>query len=351
MMSDLATQETPDSPSQVVALDLETPSPLNLILMTSGGYCVSRALHAIADLGIADSIGDSPAAIAEVASDRRLDADALARMLRLLSAHGIFSTSGGLVSHNDSSRLLRSDHPQSARALARMFGMPVFWDSFQSLTHSISTGRPAVEAAFPEGFWGWLRNHPDSGAIFDEAMTGKSHAQVASVMEAYDFSSFNSVADIGGGRGHLLQAILNKHSNVRGVLFEQHHVVDELSALGSERLVLVGGDFFENELPSSDAYVLMEVIHDWDDADSLRILSAVFDAAPSGATLLLVEQLMPEKAGAHWVRMLDIHMLALFGAKQRSQAEYAQLLSAAGFQLRTIIDTFSGATIIEALKP
>jgi hypothetical protein len=207
-----------------------------------------------------------------------------------------------------------------------------------------------VEKAAAEGFWGWLSNHPEESAIFDEAMNAKAHAQVASVVDAYDFSPFSTVADIGGGRGHLLQAILDRCPNVRGLLFEQPHVVREISNRASERFALIAGDFFADEIPQSDAYVLMEVIHDWNDEDSLKILSAVSDAAPKGASLLLVEQLMPDIATPNWVRMLDVHMLALFGAKQRTKSEYEKLLTAAGFQPRRSIDTPSGATIIEALK-
>lgn len=325
-------------------------SALDTILMVSGGYCVSRALHAVADLGIADALGDEPLPVDALADATGTHADTLGRVLRLLSSHGVFDARGELVSHNPVSRLLRSDHPQSARALARMFGLPFFWKTFEVLPHTLRHGEPAAVEAYPEGLWGWLGSHGDAASVFDEAMRGKSFAQVASVVQAYDFSRFASIADIGGGRGHLLQAILERSPGAKGVLFDQPHVIEQAGSIASDRLALVAGDFFKDDLPASDGYVLMEVIHDWNDEQSLQILSAVFRAAPTGATVLLVEQLMPDGAGPHWVKMLDLHMLALFGAKQRNLDEYQRLLRAAGFEPTGVTETFSGAAIVEARK-
>ena len=325
-------------------------SPLDTVLMISGGYCVSRALHTVADLGIADAVGDGSMPIEHLAHTMNLNPAALGRILRLLSAHGVFVADDGAVTHNEASRLLRSDHPQSARALARMFGMPVFWNSFQDMSHSVATGSPAVARIFPEGVWGWLAARPEASAIFDQAMVAKSHAQVASVVQTYDFSKFATVADVGGGRGQLLRAILERCPRTSGVLFDQPHVVEQAGAIESERLTLVAGDFFRDDLPACDAYVLMEVIHDWNDEESRAILATVARAAEEGCTLLLVEQLMPETSGPHWVKMLDAHMLTLFGARQRSRAEYEHLLLDTGFQPQRAIETFSGATILEAVR-
>ncbi|MDP8995337.1 MAG: acetylserotonin O-methyltransferase [Pseudomonadota bacterium] len=322
-------------------------SPLDVILQTTGGYCVARALHVAADLGIADCIGEQPAGIAEVARSVGVDADSLGRILRLLSAHGIFSVTGGDVSHNEVSRTLRSDDPKSTRDLARMFGLPFFWETFAALDHTVRTGRPAVEKVHPQGLWAWLSERPDASAVFNRAMIGKSSGQVAGVVACYDFSRFGTIADVGGGRGHLLQAILEKWPSTSGVLFEQPHVVAEVNDITSDRLTLRGGDFFVDELPVCDAHILMEVIHDWADEEALRILQAVRDAAPAGSRLLLVEQLMPETPGPHWVKMLDLHMMALFAARQRSAEEYDRLVEQCGFKRLREIDTPAGITILE----
>lgn len=331
--------------------DTEPPagetSPLDLILQTSGGYCVARALHVAADLGVADRIGEEPTAIGDVARAIGAHPDSLGRIMSLLSAHGIFRLNEGQVAHNSASRTLRSDHPQSTRDLARMFGLPVFWETFAALDYSVRTGRPAVERVHPEGAWTWLSARPEASAVFNGAMIGKSFGQVAGVVHSYDFSGLNRIADIGGGRGHLLQAILSKCPAAKGVLFEQPHVIAEVESLASDRLELCAGDFFSDELPVCDAYILMEIIHDWADEESLRILTAVRNSARKGAKLLLIEQLMPDTPGPHWVKMLDVHMMALFAAKQRSAAEYDRLLEQCDFRRVSAIETPAGISILE----
>lgn len=343
--------EQPPSPELVASPDTANPpasaSPLDLILRTTGGYCVARSLHVAADLGVADCIDGAPVPIGKVAGSLAVDGDALGRILGLLSAHGIFSVADGAVSHTGASQTLRTDHPQSTRDLARMFGLPIMWQTLEALDHSVRTGAPAAAEVHPGGLWAWLAAHPEASAIFNGAMIGKSFGQVAGVVESYDFSPFATVADIGGGRGHLLQAILDKWPQPAGILFEQPHVIDEVRAIGSDRLKLQAGDFFAGNLPKADAYILMEVIHDWDDEDSLKILSSVRDAAPTGSRLLLVEQLMPEAPGPHWVKMLDIHMMALFAARQRTAEEYRRLVEQCGFAHRGTLDTPAGISILE----
>lgn len=346
-MSEALTRRATRTPATAAA---HQNSPLDMILMTSGGYCVARALHAVADAGIADAVGDQPVPISAVAESTDTDTDTLGRLLRLLGSHGLFHTDGDTVSHNDASRLLRTDHPQSARSLARMFGLPFFWRTFEDFPETLRSGQPAAARVHPEGLWAWFAKNPEASAIFDEAMRGKSFAQVAGVVESYDFSRFERIVDVGGGRGHLLQAILQKWPELKGILFEQPHVIAEARPIASVRLSLLGGDFFRDRLPESDAYILMEVIHDWNDEAALKILGAVHEAAPDGATLLLVEQLMPDIGRPNWVQMLDIHMLALFGARQRSREEYEELLRESGFRPTNLLETFSGASIIEARK-
>jgi hypothetical protein len=325
-------------------------SPIDTILKVSGGFCVSRALHCVAEAGVADALGEEAIEIGTLARSTGLNPDALERLLRLLSAHAIFDAADGMVRHNEASSLLRSDHPQSARGLAEMFGLPAIWNSFAAMSHTLRTGRPAVEQVYPEGLWAYFAGHPSESEIFDRAMLGKSYAQVASVVAGYDFSGASVVGDIGGGRGHLLHAILAANPHLKGVLFDQPHVVAAATDIASDRLSLVGGDFFATELPVCDVYILMEVIHDWDDEESLAILSAVARAAPGGAVLLLVEQLLDESGGPHWSKMLDVHMLTLLTGRQRTHREYERLMEKAGFRPTRSIDTFSGASIVEAVK-
>ena len=162
-------------------------------------------------------------------------------------------------------------------------------------------------------------------------MEGKAHGHVAAVVAACDFSSFATIGDIGGGKGHLIRAVLEAAPAARGVLFDLPHVIEDSEGLASGRLRLQAGDFFKGDLPACDAYLLMEVIHDWSDEDSVAILKAVRRAAPPRAKLLLIESIVPEGPEPHWSKTLDILMLTLLGGKQRTRREYEALCAPAGF--------------------
>src|SRR5438132_237736 len=183
---------------------------------------------------------------------------------------------------------------------------------------------------------------------FNEAMVSKAQAEVPAVVAAYDFSRFGTIADIGGGRGHLLQAVLEADRSARGVLFDLPNVIQDAAAAASDRLKLQAGDFFKDSLPAADAYMLMEVIHDWADEESLAIFEAIRRAAKAGATLLVIEQLIPDGNEPHWSKMLDIHMLTLVGGKQRTAKEYGELLRRTGFELLRVHSTRADVSVMEA---
>jgi hypothetical protein len=323
-------------------------TPFELLTQVTTSYVVSRSVHAVADLGVADALGDAPQTAEALARAVGANPGALARVLRLLSAHGVFESHDGRFSHSPASRLLRSDHPQSARSYVRMLGFPAMWTSFGEMEHSIRTGLSAGEKAVPGGFWGFLTSNPEARRIFDEAMTAKAHGQVAGVTGAYDFSRFGTIGDIGGGRGHLLRAVLDKAPKARGVLFDQPQVVQRVSDISSERLKLQPGDFFKDALPVCDLYMMMEVIHDWNDEESTKILKAVRRAAPAHAKLLLIESIVPDDPGPNWAKTLDILMLTILMGCQRTQPEYAELFRSAGFRFEREIPTTANVSILEA---
>jgi O-methyltransferase domain/Dimerisation domain len=328
---------------------MSEPHPLSTLQQIAGGYALSRCLHVVADLGVADVLDETPRTAAELAESVGAHPDALSRVLRLLSAHGVFESQGDTFLHSSASRLLRTDHPQSMRAFARMFGLPINWTINGALDHSVRTGRPATETVLPEGLWSYYAQRPAEAGIFNAAMAGKAYGQVAGIVAAYDFSGFRLIGDIGGGRGHLLQAVLAAAPHAKGVLFDLPHVIAEAADLASERLTLHAGDFFTDTLPSCNAYLLMEIIHDWGDAESVAILNAIRRAASSQAKLLLIETIIPDEPGPHWSKMLDIHMLTLLGGRQRTCQEYQALFERAGFCFEREIDTSADITILEAV--
>jgi hypothetical protein len=323
--------------------------PAETLLQISGGAVLPRCLHAIANLGVADALGETPQNAAALAGATGAHAEALERALLLLAANGVFEHSDGVFRHNGASRLLRADHPQSMRPVVRMFGLPALWAVIGEIEHSVRTGLPSADKVLAGGIWGYFSSHSEEGAIFDQAMFAKAHGQVASVVASYDFSGSRTIGDIGGGRGHLLQAVLAHAPAARGVLFDRPRVVEQVASIASDRLTLRSGDFFTDALPACDTYLLMEVIHDWDDDHSIRILRQVHSAAPPRARVLLIEALVPEGPGPSWARTLDLWMLTITG-KQRTLQEYASLLSRAGFEHTRAIDTPGGVSIVEGIR-
>jgi len=321
---------------------------LETVQQIANGYCQASCLHVVTTLGVADLLGDTPRPITEMAAAVGAHPGALGRVLRLLVAHGVFTLQGDAVGHSPASRLLRADHPRSLRDLVRLCGQPIFWRVYPALEHAVRTGRPATETALPEGFFGYYAQHPDEAAVFDAAMAAKAQGHVAGILAAYDFSGFRRIADIGGGRGHLLRAVLDAAPSATGVLFDLPYVITQASPLAADRLILQAGDFFQDALPTCDAYLLMEILHDWGDDEALTILQAIRRSAHEGATLLVLEQMIPADPGPSWTKMVDIHMLALLGGRQRTSPEYAALLAAAGFALQREVETYAGIAILEA---
>jgi hypothetical protein len=307
---------------------------------------LARCVQVVAEYGAADALADRPLTAAELAAQTGMNADALRRMLRLLTAHEVFMQEGDLYRHTPVSELLRTDHPHSMRSFARMMNLPVFLNSFAGLTQAAKTGKPVMDFA---GFMEYFAAHPEESSIFNQAMADKSRSIIPAVLDAYDFGPFGMIADIGGGRGHLLRSILERTPDASGILFDLPHVIREAATHESPRLRLQPGDFFADALPAADAYLLMEVIHDWNDEDSARILAAVRRAAPSHARLLIVEAIVSEAPGPDFSKVLDIIMLAVTGGRERTPSEYEALLTSAGFRLERIIATPSQYSIIEAV--
>jgi len=272
--------------------------PFETLRQISGGYCLARSVHVLAELNVADALGETAQSAAELAKVVGADAGALSRDLRLASAHGVFAQEGDHFRHSAASRMLRSDHPQSMRAFVRMFGLEINWDSYRELEHSVRTGRRAMEKTFPEGLWSYLGQNPEANTIFNATMLAKAQGQIPAIVSSGNFSRFKVIGDIAGGRGHLLSAILEAAPDSKGILFDLPHVVKEASGLASSRLALQGGD--------------------WPDKEESAILQAIRRGAVPGATLFLIETIVPPGAEPDWSKMLDIHMLTLLGGKWRS---------------------------------
>jgi hypothetical protein len=318
--------------------------PSAQIRQIATSYFLPRCLHVVAELGVADQLGDAPMTVQALAQATACDASALERMLRLLAVAGVFEAREQAWAHTELSRCLRSDHPQSMRAFARMIGGPITWAAAGQLEHAARTGQAAVEKIEPEGLWAYFRQHPEEARIFDAAMTAKAGADIAALVPAFDFTRYGVIADIGGGRGHVLAAVLAAAPAATGILFDLPQVLAAVPA--APRIERRSGDFFKDRLPRADAYILGNVLHDWADAQARAILRSVRQAAHERSELLVLESILPEEPGPHFSKVLDIIMLSVTGGRERTQAEYASLFAAGGFRLERVVPTASPISVI-----
>src|SRR5206468_2664398 len=184
---------------------------------------------------------------------------------------------------------------------------------------------------------------PEASSAFNAGMAGNSPAHARLVAATYDFSEMSMVVDVGGGRGRLLATILERYPRLRGILFDQPHVVEDaretLDAAGVvDRCELVGGSFFDAVPAGGDVYVLRNIIHDWDDDQAVAILTTCRRAMTDGARLVLVERyLATDPHEALLVRHADLEMLVNVGGRERTTDEYAALLARSGLRLTTTI--------------
>ena len=316
------------------------------------GAALSRALCTVAELGIADQIEvGSPRSAASLAAATGAHEPSLYRVLRFLASHGLFQeTADRRFDHSPLSLYLRSDVEGSFRAVARMMHrMFAAWDG---LHHTVLTGETAFVKAYGQPIFDYVGAHPDLGPILDAGMTAIHGHETGAMLDAYDFGGIGVLADIGGGNGSLLSAVLQRYPDLKGILFDLGHVVgrarENLQAYDvADRVQVIEGNFFESVPEGADAYLFRHIIHDWTDEQSVQILGNCRKVIPRGGKLLLVEAVVPVGNEPSLAKDFDITMLTLPGGIERTAEEYKALLEQSGFHLRSITPTASMVSVIE----
>lgn len=315
---------------------------------------VAQAIATAADLGVADALAEGPLSGEQLADRVGADGDALRRLMRALIGIGVFrQRSDGRYALTPLAETLRTDAPVSMAGMARWVGSPQHREHWSQLTKAIRTGKPVLPVLRGKPAFEYLADEPELGGIFNAAMTNVSEFATAPLTAAYDFGAFDNIVDVGGGQGRLLAAILETAPNSRGVLFDLPEVVagapELLRRYGvAERVRIEEGSFFDSAPQGGDAYVLKNVIHDWPEEDAVRILTNVRAAARPGARLLLCEFVIPDHDRDFHGKWVDIEMLVVAGARERTAREYGRLFDQAGFRLDRVVDTVSPLSIVEA---
>jgi O-methyltransferase/methyltransferase family protein len=319
------------------------------------GFRVSQAIHAAATLGIADLLKNGPRSIDDLAAATGTHARSLYRVLRALASVGVFQEDADRrFTLTPLGECLRSDAPEPVGPLAVFIGQPEQQQAWGHLLDSVRTGETAFRRVHGMSVWEYRARNPEAGAIFDAAMTALSRGAANTVLNAYDFSPFTCVVDVGGGHGALLAAILTKNRSVRGVVFDQPQVVagagPVLRAAGvADRCQVIGGDFFEAVPDGGDAYVLKSILHDWEDEQAAAILRTCRCAiGPDGKLLVIEREISPANEGAR-AKFGDLQMLVGAGGRERTREEWAALFAAGRFRLVGATPTESGLSVIEGV--
>jgi hypothetical protein len=320
------------------------------------GHLIAQSISVVAKLSVADHLKDGARNAEELAGLTDSHAPHLFRLLRTLTSVGVFTRDAeDRFSNNEMSEFLRSDNPASVRGLAHLICDYEHWHAHEQLFHSVKTGETAFDHVFGKPIFEYLAENPDPAEVFDEAMTSFSSGDGQAVAATYDFSQAETIADIAGGHGILLSAVLRAYPRAKGVLFDQPQVVEGagetlMKAGVREKVETVGGNFFKSIPVTADVYLMRLVLHDWTDEQNLIILKNLAAAVPAGKKLLIIESVVEEGDTPSMSKIMDINMMALTGGRERTEREYFDLLEKAGFRLEKVHQMPSPTQIVEAVR-
>ena len=332
---------------------------LALTSLVHGGW-VSMCLRAMVELGLADAM-DAPYDIATLGERTSTDPGALARLLRVLVDVDVVARDAeGRFQLTQMGQLLRTDHPSGMRSMPLMFTWLPSVSAWTSLADAIRSGTGVFAEVNGSSSWEIMSHDQKQAAVFNAAMARRGTMQADTIREACDLAGIGRVVDVGGGTGALLEALLSREPGLRGVLADRPHVVAEAerrmaAADVADRCEIVGVDFFAEVPTGGDAYVLSNILHDWPDEDCLRILGVIHAAMAPGARVWVLERVLdpdPPRPALQQadVHLLDLHMLVMFGARERTAAEYDALLTAAGFDQPVVHTPSTMFNVVESTR-
>ena len=332
------------------------------LMQLATAFRASRAISVATQLGIPDLLASGPKTSGQLASATKTDPSSLRRLMRALCAFGIFQESEQeRFDLAPMGSLLRSDVPGSMRAGVLFLAGDTGWRVWGDLLFSVRTNEAAFDHVLGMQTFDYWASHPEEATIHDQFMADRSAAVAASVLAAYDFSAFRTVADVGGGTGLLLAEILAAHPKAQGILFDLPHVIVGAREVLESRKVLdrcrtESGSFFESVPTGAECYLLKYIIHDWDDVRATSILANCRKAMQRSSTLLIVDHVLPdqpEQGRSLPAFIADLEMLVRTpGGRERTEEQFRALLADAGFDLKRVIPTASPLSIVEGrLQP
>jgi hypothetical protein len=329
---------------------MSTQQASSELMRLINGYQISQVIHVAASLGIADLLKDGPRLSAEIAEATGAHALSMYRLLHALASAGVVEEqSDSRFSLTDIGECLRSDSPHSRVAWARIIGRPYIWQSWGELRHCVTTGEPAFEHLHGVRLWEWRAKRPEEARLAGAAQSEVSRDFFEAIVDAFDFSRFRCIVDVGGGQGQLLGGILARHPGSKGILYDVPEIVTGAPAVlrahgVAGRCEAVGGDMFRSVPQGGDAYLLTRVLLDHADAKVSTILRACRLAMGATGRLIVIERIT--EPNRPQLMLVDITMLVMSGGRERTLAEFTAVFAEAGFELEQTVATRSPFTML-----
>jgi hypothetical protein len=334
----------------------EMASADQLLIRLLTGMWVTQAVATAARLGIPDVLASGAKTAEEVASKVETHPGSTRRLMRALASVGFLAPSdGGRYQLTAVGERLRGDRPDTFKDMFIAETDEVHWRSWGRMLDAVRSGDPRPQAIFGMPTFDYYARHPADGEQFGRAMENISRFAAHAVLEAYDFGAARNILDVGGGNGSMALAILGRHPQLRGVVYDLPYIEElakeQIRAAGAaDRCRFEAGSFFESVPAGADLHVLKFILHDWNDEESITLLQCCRAAIAPEGRILIIEQLVPEEIRPEMVHLMDLNMLVMTGGLERTAKEYETLLGRAGLRVTRVLPTASPFSLLEA-KP
>jgi ubiquinone/menaquinone biosynthesis C-methylase UbiE len=333
----------------------EGESSSSVLLEMMYGFTISQALFVAAKLGIADILSDSSKTADELAKAAGVNSHGIYHLMRMLVSVGVFSLEDNeKFCLNSLGKYLLTGTSDSLRGTVMAVGDEIY-QAWGNLIYGIKTGKTAFNHTFNRDFYSYLKQDSEASVNFNEWMKETTREWLLPVLEAYDFSEVKTLVDVGGGIGTLTAVILNANPKMQAILFDREDVVvgaqRVLEGAGvADRCQIVGGNFFDAVLPDGDLYLISRVLLNWDDTDAIKILTNCYQAMTVKDRLVVVDFMLPKGQMSPFIGLSSLNVFIMGGTFMRTEDEFYNLLSSAGFKVTNTIKTRGPVSAIEA-KP
>lgn len=307
---------------------------LNLL----NGYQNTCVLVAAARLNVFEELADEPRSSSDLANKLGVPVESFSRLVSALRCLGMVQDKLDVLHLTEDGAFFLKGRG-TGDILTLIDGQ--YLRAWHELAASVTSGEAAFKTIFGKGAWEHRRDTPHLNEAFNRFNERPQRRAVREVLDNFDFSSYGTVVDLGGGNGYLVSGILERHPEVYGILFDQPHVIDGAAELVSnrslaERCRLVPGSFFERVPDEGDLYVLQHILHDWNDEECAHILRTCRASMKPGAELLILEKILPSEDPPLFLVLRDLHMMTVLGGRERTRSQYEQLLTTAGFGIDAV---------------